>query len=213
MYYHCILPIHLVDPCHQLSRTFENCFISFPFLLRLLAISFLLVQFTLSALRTLMYFQACTTYSFRYKCLCHCGTSRCIPAFHLLLSCFLCLKRGVICLHQEPPVLARDTLVDTPAAWVHYTSTHCAQHDSLHDTVMQQIRLDVPQMKLSKSCRCEHIAHVMNYIFVQGYLPCKVRLLLSWKGACTELRHGARFSFRETHSDSEGVYKDKLLRH
>ena len=61
------------------------------------------------------------------------------------------------------------------ALWVHYEYTRCARSAQ---TATQRVRLDLPHVKL------ECLGHVTNYIFAQGYLPCKVRSLVCWKNAC-----------------------------
>ena len=64
--------------------------------------------------------------------------------------------------------------MDIPTAvWVHYEYLHCGHPH----TATQRFRLDLPDFK------CERLAHITNYIFAKGYLPCKARCLVSWKGA------------------------------
>lgn len=65
--------------------------------------------------------------------------------------------------------------MDVPVAiWVHYEYVHCGHPK----TATQRIRLDLPDFK------CEHLAHLTNYIFSKGYLPCKARSLVYWKRQC-----------------------------
>jgi hypothetical protein len=45
-------------------------------------------------------------------------------------------------------------------------------------TATQRFRLDPPHSK------CERLTHLTDHIFAKGYLPCKARPLVSWKGAC-----------------------------
>ena len=66
--------------------------------------------------------------------------------------------------------------MDVPAAiWVHYEYVHCARPH----TTTQRIHLDQPQIK-----GCAYLAYITNYIFAQGYLPCRARSMVSWKGSC-----------------------------
>ncbi|KAI9443397.1 hypothetical protein H4582DRAFT_2197168 [Lactarius indigo] len=75
-----------------------------------------------------------------------------------------------------PGTALRLIIADIPTAlWVHYEYTRCAR--PAHSTT-QRIRLDLPHAKL------ECLGHVTNHIFAQGYLPCNVRSLVSWKDAC-----------------------------
>jgi len=92
---------------------------------------------------------------------------------------------------------------DIPAAvWVHYEYVHCARPH----TATQRIRLDLPHMKC-----CERLAHITNYIFAQGYLPCRVRSLVSWKGTCGKhIEECAKVE--DVLSWGEGVCEEKPLR-
>ena len=94
-------------------------------------------------------------------------------------------------------------LADVPAAiWVHYEYVHCARPH----TATQRIRLDQPQMN-----GCERLAHITNYIFAQGYLPCRARSMVSWKGSCG--KHIEECTKAEdVLSWGEGVCEQKPLR-
>ena len=63
----------------------------------------------------------------------------------------------------------------------------------------------MPHVKL------ECLGHVTNYIFTQGYLPCNVRSLVSWKNAC-----GMHIEESEKVEDllrrGEGTREEKPLR-
>ncbi|KAH8979238.1 hypothetical protein EDB92DRAFT_417763 [Lactarius akahatsu] len=110
------------------------------------------------------------------------------------------LARGI---GSTPTSALRLVIADIPAAvWVHYEYAHCTRHH----TATQRIRLDAPHMK-----GCERLAHITNYIFAQGYLPCKVRSLVSWKGACgRHLEECARVE--DVLSWGEGTCEHKPLR-
>ncbi|KAN0129517.1 hypothetical protein V8E53_012699 [Lactarius tabidus] len=104
---------------------------------------------------------------------------------------------------STPASALRLIIADTPTAlWVHYEYTRCGR--SPH-TATQRVRLDLPHVKL------ECLGHVTNYIFAQGYLPCKVRTLVSWKNAC-----GKHIEESEKVEDllcrGEGTREDKPLR-
>ncbi len=59
---------------------------------------------------------------------------------------------------------------------------------------------------------CERLAHITNYIFAQGYLPCKVRSLVSWKGACgRHLEESARVE--DVLTCGEGAFANHCVRH
>ncbi len=73
-------------------------------------------------------------------------------------------------------LLCNNHAADTPTAlWIHYEYTQGARSAL---TATQRIRLDLPHAKL------ECLGHVTNYIFAQGYLPCEVRSLVTWKNPC-----------------------------
>ncbi|KAF8272762.1 hypothetical protein EI94DRAFT_156161 [Lactarius quietus] len=110
------------------------------------------------------------------------------------------LARGV---GSTPASALRLVIADTPTAvWVHYEYVHCTHHR----TTTQRIRLDVAQMK-----SCERLAHITNYIFAQGYLPCKFRSLVSWKGPCGKhIEECARIE--DVLSCGDGVCEEKPLR-
>ena len=94
-------------------------------------------------------------------------------------------------------------LADIPSAiWVHYEYVHCARPH----TATQRIRLDLPQMKC-----CERLAHITNYIFTQGYLPCKARSMVSWKGKCGKHIEECT-KVEDVLSWGEGVCEEKPLR-
>jgi hypothetical protein len=116
------------------------------------------------------------------------------------------LARGV---GNTPATALRLIIADTPAAvWVHYEYVHCAPHAHAHHhrTATQRIRLDAAHMK-----SCERLAHITNYIFAQGYLPCKARSLVSWKGACGKhIEECARVE--DVLSWGEGLCEEKPLR-
>ena len=94
-------------------------------------------------------------------------------------------------------------VADIPAAiWVHYEYVHCARPH----TATQRIRLDQPQMK-----GCERMAHITNHIFAQGYLPCRARSMVSWKGSCGKhIEECAKVE--DVLSWGEGVCEEKPLR-
>lgn len=94
-------------------------------------------------------------------------------------------------------------LADIPAAiWVHYEYVRCARPH----TATQRVRLDLPQMKC-----CERLAHITNYIFAQGYLPCRARSMVSWKGACGKhIEESVRVE--DVLSWGEGVCEEKPIR-
>ena len=94
-------------------------------------------------------------------------------------------------------------LADIPAAiWVHYEYVHCSRPH----TATQRIRLDAPQMK-SHEC----MADITNYIFAQGYLPCKARSMVAWKASCGKhIEECARVE--DVLSWGEGVCEAKPLR-
>ncbi|KAI9464964.1 hypothetical protein BJY52DRAFT_1424805 [Lactarius psammicola] len=95
-------------------------------------------------------------------------------------------------------LIVADTLT---ALWVHYEYTRCAR--PAH-TSTQRLRLDLPHTKL------ECLGHVTNYIFAQGYLPCKVRSLVSWKD--TYGRHIEESEkVEELLSRGEGTREEKPL--
>ncbi|KAI0252128.1 hypothetical protein BJV78DRAFT_1275055 [Lactifluus subvellereus] len=110
------------------------------------------------------------------------------------------LARGV---GSTPTSALRLVIADVPAAiWVHYEYVHCAHPYA----ATQRIRLDSPQMKC-----CERLAYVTNYIFAQGYLPCRARSLVSWKGACGKpIEESAKVE--DVLSWGEGVCEEKPLR-
>jgi hypothetical protein len=94
-------------------------------------------------------------------------------------------------------------LADIPAAiWVHYEYLHCSRPH----TATQRIRLDLPQMK-----SCERLAHITNHIFAQGYLPCRARSMVSWKGACGKHIEES-VKVEDVLSWGEGVCEEKPLR-
>jgi hypothetical protein len=94
-------------------------------------------------------------------------------------------------------------IADIPAAiWVHYEYLHCSHPH----TATQRIRLDLPQMKCF-----ERLAHITNYIFAQGYLPCRARSMVSWKGACGKHIEES-VKVEDVLSWGEGVCEEKPLR-
>ena len=94
-------------------------------------------------------------------------------------------------------------LAAIPAAiWVHYEYLHCSRPH----TATQRIRLDLPQMKC-----CDRLAHITNYIFAQGYLPCRARSMVSWKGACGKHIEES-VKVEDVLSWGEGVCEEKPLR-
>ena len=92
--------------------------------------------------------------------------------------------------------------MDAPVAiWVHYEYVHCGHPH----TTTQRIHLDLPEFK------CERLAHLTNYIFTKGYLPCKARSLVSWKAACGKHVEEST-KVEDVLSWGEGVCEDKPLR-
>src|SRR5579863_5248544 len=92
--------------------------------------------------------------------------------------------------------------VDAPVAiWVHYEYVHCGRPH----TATQRVRLDLPDLK------CERLAHLANYIFSKGYLPCNARSLVSWKAACGKHVEEST-KVEDVLSWGEGVCEDKPLR-
>jgi hypothetical protein len=92
--------------------------------------------------------------------------------------------------------------VDAPVAiWVHYEYVHCGHLQ----TATQRIHLDLPDFK------CERLAHLTNYIFTKGYLPCKARSLVSWKAACGKHVEEST-KVEDVLSWGEGTCEDKPLR-
>jgi len=87
------------------------------------------------------------------------------------------------------------------AVWVHYEYL-----DNRHPhTATQRIRLDLPHFK------CERLAHLTNHIFAKGYLPCKARSFVFWKGTCGEhIKESVKVE--DVLSLGEGVCKTKPLR-
>ena len=57
----------------------------------------------------------------------------------------------------------------------------------------------------------ECLGHVTNYIFAQGYLPSKVRSLVSWKNACGKHIDESE-KVEELLSRGEGTREEKPLR-
>ncbi|KAH9991245.1 hypothetical protein BJV77DRAFT_545916 [Russula vinacea] len=110
------------------------------------------------------------------------------------------LARGV---GNTPASALRLVIADIPAAiWVHYEYVRCARPH----TATQRVRLDLPQMKC-----CERLAHITNYIFAQGYLPCRARSMVSWKGACGKhIEESVRVE--DVLSWGEGVCEEKPIR-
>lgn len=95
------------------------------------------------------------------------------------------------------------TTADTPTAlWVHYEYKRCARPAQ---TATQRVRLDLPHVKL------ECLGHVTNYIFAQGYLPSKVRSLVSWKNACGKHIEESE-KVEELLCRGEGTREEKPLR-
>ena len=92
---------------------------------------------------------------------------------------------------------------DTPTTlWVHYEYARCGR--SAH-TATQRVRLDLPHINL------ECLGHVTNYIFAQGFLPCKVRSLVSWKNACGKHIEESE-KVEELLCRGEGTREEKPLR-
>jgi len=58
---------------------------------------------------------------------------------------------------------------------------------------------------------CERLAHITNYIFGQGYLPCRVRSMVSWKGSCGKHIEECT-KVEDVLSWGEGVCEEKPLR-
>ncbi|KAH9954223.1 hypothetical protein BJV74DRAFT_510554 [Russula compacta] len=110
------------------------------------------------------------------------------------------LARGV---GHTPASALRLIVADIPAAiWVHYEYNHCVRPH----TATQRIRLDLPELKT-----CERLAHITNYIFAQGYLPCRVRSMVSWKGTCGKhIEECVRVE--DVLTWGEGACEDKPLR-
>lgn len=83
--------------------------------------------------------------------------------------------------------------------WVHYEYA-----DGAHpDTATQRFRLDPPH--------CERLTHLTEHIFAKGYLPCKARSLVSWKGACGKhVKENAEVE--DVLSWGEGLCEEKPLR-
>jgi len=72
-------------------------------------------------------------------------------------------------------------------------------------TTTQRFRLDSPHFK------CEYLTHLTSHIFAMGYLPCKARSLVSWKGACgTHVEVNAKVE--DVLSWGEGLCEEKPLR-
>jgi len=103
----------------------------------------------------------------------------------------------------EQGIFTGPFVADIPAAiWVHYEYVHCSRPH----TATQRIRLDAPQMK-SHEC----MADITNYIFAQGYLPCKARSMVAWKASCGKhIEECARVE--DVLSWGEGVCEAKPLR-
>lgn len=92
--------------------------------------------------------------------------------------------------------------MDIPTAiWVHYEYVN-----SVHRyTTTQRFRLDSPHFK------CERLTHLTDHIFAKGYLPCKARSLVSWKGAGG--KHVEENVYvKEVLSWGEGLSEEKPLR-
>ena len=85
--------------------------------------------------------------------------------------------------------------------WVHYEYVN-----GVHPhTATQRIRLDSPYFE------CENLMHLTNHIFVKGYLPCKARSLVSWKGAYGKyIKENAKVE--DVLSWGEGLCEEKPLR-
>jgi hypothetical protein len=72
-------------------------------------------------------------------------------------------------------------------------------------TATQRFRLDSPHFK------CERLTHLKVHIFAKGYLPCKARPLVSWKGACGK-RVEENAKVEDVLSSGEGLREEKPLR-
>ncbi|KAF8500782.1 hypothetical protein F5888DRAFT_1632647 [Russula emetica] len=104
---------------------------------------------------------------------------------------------------NTPASALRLVIADIPAAvWVHYEYLNCSRPH----TATQRIRLDLPQMKC-----CERLAHITNYIFAQGYLPCKARSMVYWKGTCGKHIEES-VKVEDVLSWGEGVCEEKPIR-
>jgi hypothetical protein len=92
--------------------------------------------------------------------------------------------------------------VDIPTAvWVNYEYVNGGHPH----TTTQRFRLDSPHFK------CERLTHLTNHIFVEGYLPCEARSLVSWKGACGKhVKENAKVE--DVLSWGEGLCEEKPLR-
>jgi hypothetical protein len=66
-----------------------------------------------------------------------------------------------------------------------------------------RFHLSLPQMKC-----CDRLAHITNYIFAQGYLPCRAGSMVSWKGAC-EKHIEESVKVEDVLSWGEGVCEEK----
>ena len=91
---------------------------------------------------------------------------------------------------------------DVPTAiWVHYEYVN-----GVHpNTATQRFHLD------SLHFSCERLTHLTNHIFAKGYLPCKVRSLVSWKGASGKhLKENAEIE--DVLSWGEGLCEERPLR-
>jgi len=87
------------------------------------------------------------------------------------------------------------------AVWVHYEYLD----NRRPHTATQRIRLDLLHFK------CERLAHLTNHIFAKGYLPCKARSLVFWKG--TFGKHiEESMKVEDVLSWGEGVCETKPLR-
>jgi len=91
--------------------------------------------------------------------------------------------------------------VDIPTAiWVHYEYVNGVHPHN----ATQRFRLNSPHF------RCERLTHLTNYIFAKGYLPCKARSLVSWKGACGKhVKENA--NVEDVLSWGEGLCEEKPL--
>lgn len=92
--------------------------------------------------------------------------------------------------------------MDIPTTiWVRYEYTN-----GVHPhTTTQRFRLDSPLFK------SERLTHLTDHIFAKGYLPCKARSLVSWKGACGKhVEENA--NVQEVLSGGEGLSEEKPLR-
>ena len=94
------------------------------------------------------------------------------------------------------------TVVDVPTAiWVNYEYVNGAHPH----TATQRFPLDSPYFK------CERLAHLTDHIFAKGFLPCKARSLVSWKGACGKhVKENAEVE--DVLSWGEGLCEEKPLR-